>query len=123
MMVATGTRDALIAEIMALRQEEAQLLGYANAAEVSLATKMAKDPAHVIGFLRDLAQRARPHAERDVADMRSYLLLPRSYHRAGATSKLFPLCCLATASKASVAPVSATAAVRAASKPSADEAF
>ena len=64
--------SALIAEIMTLRQEEAQLLGYANAAEVSLATKMAKDPAQVIGFLSDLAQRARPHAERDVADMRSF---------------------------------------------------
>ncbi len=62
----------LIAEIMALRQEEAGLLGYANAAEVSLATKMAPNPKHVIDFLRDLARRAKPHAERDLADMRQH---------------------------------------------------
>ncbi|MDI9329980.1 MAG: M3 family metallopeptidase [Alphaproteobacteria bacterium] len=63
---------ALIAEIVALRQEEAQLLGYDNAAQVSLATKMAPSPEHVMAFLRDLAQRARPHAEHDVADMRAF---------------------------------------------------
>ena len=64
--------SGLITEIVALRQEEAHLLGYANAAEVSLATKMAPDPAHVIDFLRDLARRARPYAERDVSDMRDF---------------------------------------------------
>jgi oligopeptidase A len=61
-----------IQNILKLRQEEAQLLGFANYAEVSLATKMAESPAQVIGFLRDLAQRARPYAERDVAEMRSF---------------------------------------------------
>ena len=63
---------ALIQEILALRQEEAHLLGYANFAEVSLANKMATSPEHVVAFLRDLAQRARPSAERDVAEMRSF---------------------------------------------------
>ena len=43
-----------------------------NAAQVSLATKMASSPEKVIEFLRDLAQRARPHAQRDVADMREF---------------------------------------------------
>ena len=62
----------LIAQIMDLRQEEARLLGYANAAEVSLAPKMAQSPDEVLHFLRDLAQRARPLAERDVADMRAF---------------------------------------------------
>jgi oligopeptidase A len=62
----------LIAEIMALRQEEANLLGYANAAEVSLTTKMAPGPQAVIAFLRDLAQRAKPHAQQDVADLRAH---------------------------------------------------
>ena len=62
----------LIAQIMDLRQEEARLLGYANAAEVSLAPKMAQSPDEVLHFLRDLAQRARPSAERDVADMRAF---------------------------------------------------
>ena len=63
---------ALIAEIMALRQEEAALLGHANAAQVSLASKMAPGPDHVIDFLRDLARRAKPYAEQDVADLRQY---------------------------------------------------
>jgi len=62
----------LIREILALRQEEAQLLGYPNFGEVSLVPKMAKSPQQVIGFLRDLARRARPYAEKDVADMRAF---------------------------------------------------
>jgi oligopeptidase A len=63
---------ALIREILALRQEEAQLLGYANFGEVSVVPKMADSPAQVTGFLRDLAQRARPYAEKDVADLRAF---------------------------------------------------
>ena len=63
---------ALIREILALRQEEARLLGYSNFAEVSLVPKMAESPAQVIQFLRDLATRARPYAEKDVADMRAF---------------------------------------------------
>ncbi len=63
---------ALINEILALRKEEAQLLGYANFGEVSVVPKMAKSPAEVIHFLRDLAHRARPYAEKDVADMREF---------------------------------------------------
>ncbi len=64
--------SALIREILALRQEEARLLGYANFGEVSVVPKMADSPAQVITFLRDLASRARPYAERDVADMRAF---------------------------------------------------
>ncbi|WP_312568422.1 M3 family metallopeptidase [Comamonas sp.] len=63
---------AIIQEILALRQEEAQLLGYKNFAEVSLVPKMANSPQQVIDFLRDLAQRARPYAEKDVADLRAF---------------------------------------------------
>ncbi len=62
----------LIREILALRQEEAKLLGYRNFAEVSLVPKMAQSPDEVIKFLRDLARRARPYAEQDVADMRAF---------------------------------------------------
>ena len=61
-----------VQEILALRQEEAELLGYANYAEVSLAAKMAQSPAEVMHFLRDLAQRARPYAEQDVVEMRGF---------------------------------------------------
>ncbi len=59
----------LIGRILELRREAAQLLGYANFAEVSLVPKMAQDPAEVIAFLRDLARRAKPFAERDFAEL------------------------------------------------------
>ncbi|MBK6716099.1 MAG: M3 family metallopeptidase [Burkholderiales bacterium] len=62
----------LMAHILRLRQEEAKLLGYASYAEVSLVPKMARDPAEVMHFLRDLAGRARPYAERDLAELREY---------------------------------------------------
>jgi len=62
----------LIREILALRHEEAQLLGYANFGEVSLVPKMAHSPAQVSEFLRDLARKARPYAEQDLADMRQF---------------------------------------------------
>ena len=64
--------SAFIREILALRQEEARLLGYLNFGEVSVVPKMAQSPAEVVGFLRDLARRARPHAEKDVADLRAF---------------------------------------------------
>ena len=62
----------LMQDIVALRQEEAQLLGYANFAEVSLVPKMAQSPQQVMDFLRDLARRARPHAEKDMAELREF---------------------------------------------------
>ncbi|MBS0318495.1 MAG: M3 family metallopeptidase, partial [Proteobacteria bacterium] len=64
--------SALIREILQLRREEAQLLGRANFGELSLVPKMAQSPKQVIDFLRELARRARPYAERDVADMRAF---------------------------------------------------
>jgi oligopeptidase A len=64
--------SGLIGEILALRQEEARLLGYQSFGEVSLVPKMASSPHQVIDFLRDLARRARPYAEKDVADMRAF---------------------------------------------------
>ncbi len=48
------------------------MLGYANFAEVSLVPKMAQSPAQVLEFLRDLARRARPYAERDLAELRTF---------------------------------------------------
>ena len=63
---------ALMQEILALRLEEAQLLGYKNFAQVSVVPKMAESPEKVIGFLRDLAAKARPHAEKDMADLREF---------------------------------------------------
>ncbi|MCC6195186.1 MAG: M3 family metallopeptidase [Burkholderiales bacterium] len=62
----------LAARILALRHEAAQLLGYANYAEVSLVPKMAQSPAQVSAFLRDLARRAKPYAERDFAQVGAF---------------------------------------------------
>ena len=64
--------SALLIEILQLRQEEARLLGYDNHAQVSLASKMAESPEHVVGFLRDLADRAKPYAVNDLAEMRQF---------------------------------------------------
>ncbi|WP_158881212.1 M3 family metallopeptidase [Rhodanobacter sp. L36] len=61
-----------IEKIMALRHEAAQLLGFDNAAEESLATKMAASPTEVMEFLRDLATRARPVAQKELAELRDF---------------------------------------------------
>ena len=66
--------SAIIREILALRREEAQLLGYANFAEVSVVPKMAESPAEVIDFLHDLARRAKPYGQQDIADMRAFAI-------------------------------------------------
>ena len=63
---------AVMKEILALRLEESRLLGYSNFGEVSIVPKMANSPQQVIDFLRDLAQRARPYAEKDAADLRAF---------------------------------------------------
>ncbi|MEK7875594.1 MAG: M3 family metallopeptidase, partial [Pseudomonadota bacterium] len=63
---------ALITEIVALRRELAQLLGYANFAEYSLEPKMAGSPQEVLQFLYDLAAKARPYAERDLAELQQF---------------------------------------------------
>ncbi len=62
----------LIAELLALRGEEAALLGYPNYAALALVPKMARTPDEVLGFIRDLARRARPHAERELAELRAF---------------------------------------------------
>jgi oligopeptidase A len=62
----------LIREILALRQEEAALLGYPNFGELSIVPKMAESAEQVIKFLRDLSVKARPYGERDLADLRTF---------------------------------------------------
>jgi oligopeptidase A len=64
--------STLITEMLALRLEEARLLGYRNFGELSVVPKMAESPQQVISFLRDLAVRARPFAEQDLADLREF---------------------------------------------------
>jgi oligopeptidase A len=62
----------LMAELLRLRQEEARLLGYPDFATMSLVPKMADTPDQVIAFLRDLAVKARPGGERDLAELRDF---------------------------------------------------
>jgi len=78
---AAWDNTAIIARTLALREEAARLLGYANYAEVSLVPKMAGSPAEVLAFLRDLAARARPFAVRDLRELEEFaateLALPK----------------------------------------------
>ncbi|WP_198937743.1 M3 family metallopeptidase [Pelomonas sp. KK5] len=62
----------VIAEILALRHERAALLGLPHHAATSLASKMAEDAAQVETFLLDLARRARPMAEQELAELRAF---------------------------------------------------
>jgi len=68
-----GAHDntALIGEILALRHEQARLLGYRSFAEYSLATKMAQSPAEVERFLLELGGKARAHAQRELDELRA----------------------------------------------------
>lgn len=62
----------VMSAILQRRQQQAQLLGFANAAEHSLATKMAETPEQVIAFLSDLAQRSLPLAQRELAELATF---------------------------------------------------
>ena len=62
----------VIRELLQLRQEEAELLGYRNFAELSLVPKMAGSPEEVVAFLRDLGRRARPSAAADLVELREF---------------------------------------------------
>ena len=61
-----------IDETLALRHEMAQLLGFDSYAEFSLATKMANETGQVLGFLQDLADKAKPFAEQEVATLKAF---------------------------------------------------
>ncbi|MGH8435313.1 MAG: oligopeptidase A [Pseudomonas sp.] len=62
----------VMAEILDLRQELAQLLGFASYAELSLATKMADSSEQVLNFLRDLALRSKAFAAQDLAQLQAF---------------------------------------------------
>ena len=62
----------LIAEILTLRREMAQLLGFPSYAEYSLEPKMAESPRQVLDFLEQLAARAKPYAQRDLEELQSF---------------------------------------------------
>lgn len=64
--------SANIERLLALRAEEAALLGFASFADMRLETRMADSPQQVLEFLRQLAAKARPHGERDLAALREF---------------------------------------------------
>jgi oligopeptidase A len=64
--------NAIVQELAQLRQEEARLLGLSTFAHLSLVPKMARTPEQVLDFVRDLARRARPHAERELAQLHEF---------------------------------------------------
>ena len=64
--------SAIMEEILALRHELAQLLGFQSYAERSLATKMAESPGQVFGFLDDLAKRSKPVADKELEELRQF---------------------------------------------------
>lgn len=64
---------SLIEEILQLRQELAQLLGFANYAELSIEPKMAQSTTQVLAFLEELAQKSRAQAERDLHELQSWV--------------------------------------------------
>ncbi len=59
-------------EILALRQEQARLLGFAHYGELSLATKMAENPEQVLNFLRELAARSKAQAQQEWQELRQF---------------------------------------------------
>ncbi|QIA62138.1 oligopeptidase A [Vibrio astriarenae] len=62
----------IINEQLKLRHEIARMLGFNTFSEKSLATKMAETPDQVLGFLNDLASKAKTQGEREVEDLRSF---------------------------------------------------
>ena len=64
--------QANIDNILRLRHEEAQLLGFPSYAHLSLATKMAKTPEEVISFLEDLAKKSKPQGQAEIQELRDF---------------------------------------------------
>ncbi|CUX96426.1 oligopeptidase A [Candidatus Doolittlea endobia] len=62
----------IMSEILALRHELAQLLGFKSYADKSLATKMAQDTQQVLDFLTDLTNRSRPQGKQELAQLRNF---------------------------------------------------
>lgn len=62
----------IMEEILTLRVELAKLLGFTTYTELSLATKMAENPQQVLDFLDNLAKRAKPQGEKELAELKAY---------------------------------------------------
>ena len=62
----------IIAKILKLRYQQAKILGFSNPAELSLATKMANSPDDVVAFLKELAAKAKPFAQKELDEINHY---------------------------------------------------
>lgn len=60
----------LIKEIVALRHQKANIIGYENYATYVLEERMAKSPEKVLSFLKELLTKATPYAENEIATLR-----------------------------------------------------
>ncbi|MUK28335.1 oligopeptidase A [Aliivibrio fischeri] len=65
--------SAIMEEELQLRHEIARLLGFGSYSDKSLATKMAESPTQVLGFLNDLATKAKPQGEREVQELKAFV--------------------------------------------------
>jgi len=63
---------SVILELLMLKEEVSRLLGFQNYAEYSLETKMANSPDQVKDFLRDLAKKSKPFAEKEVSELKQF---------------------------------------------------
>ncbi|WP_080780388.1 M3 family metallopeptidase [Chryseobacterium phocaeense] len=61
----------LIKELLQLKQEKAELLGYKNYADYVLEERMAKSPVKVFDFLNELLTKAKPYADQEIDELRS----------------------------------------------------
>lgn len=61
----------LIKELLNLKQQKAELLGYKNYADYVLEERMAKSPAKVIDFLNELLTKAKPYADKEIEELKS----------------------------------------------------
>ncbi|WP_041210577.1 oligopeptidase A [Aeromonas jandaei] len=64
--------SAIMTELLTLRSELARLLGFANYAELSLATKMADKTSQVVNFLTDLAAKSLPQGKAELEEIRAF---------------------------------------------------
>jgi len=61
----------LIKELLALKQQKAELLGHSNYADYVLEERMAKSPSKVIDFLNELLVKAKPYADKEIKELKS----------------------------------------------------
>jgi len=67
-----NNNEPIVAEMLALKREQAQLLGFSSPAELKLERRMARDVATIDAFLRDLVERARPVARTQLAELTAF---------------------------------------------------